>query len=248
MSDMVCVNCGEKMLAKSKKRKYCSDKCKNQYNRQKNKVHKKNCLTCEKEFYASYIEAKYCSHECRGKALKEQYGYTLSDFEKVLRLHNRQMSVDEIINTVGCSTGSFYKVLKENNLDIQKLHESLNIEYKYDDNFYFTSKSAEKVFSILDDYFGVKGIREATFLELVNPKTSRLLRIDWYSEELNIAVEYNGKQHYKEQAFFNNPLEIIKEKDRLKREFCEHKGIRLVVFDYNEKLTNEYIINKILYS
>lgn len=245
MSNIVCVNCGSEFVAKSKKRRYCSDKCKTKYNHQKNKVYKKTCLSCGKDFYAAYTEAKYCSNECKGKPLKEQYGYTLSDFENVLKVHNRQMTVNEVIQEVGCSTNTFYKVLNENNLDQKKLHESLGIEYRHDENFHFTSKSAEKVFCILDEYFGLKGIREATFLELINPKTSRLLRIDWYSEELNIAVEYNGKQHYKEQVFFNNPLEVIQEKDRLKKEFCEQKGIRLVIFDYNENLTKENIIKKV---
>lgn len=245
MAEIVCANCGKQVIAKSKKRRYCSDKCKNDFNHEKNKKYEKTCETCERKFSASYKEARYCCQECRGTAMKEQYGYTLDDVKKVLIESNKQMSIQEIQNSLGCSRNTLYKILNEHELNIEKLHEECGIDYVLGENFHFTSKSAETIFRMLDDYFGIKGIREAMFYELVNPKTSRLLRIDWYSEELNVAVEYNGKQHYVEQKFFNNPLEIIKEKDKLKRDFCHKKGIKLVVIKYNENLSDEDIIKKI---
>jgi len=248
MINIVCINCGKEVVAKSKKRKFCSDKCRRKYNHEKEKIYTKKCVVCNKEFKASYESAKYCGHECKGKAYKKKFGYTLDDFKNVLIRKNKQMTADEIKNELGCSLATMYKVFNEKKLNIETLHNLCNIEYVYGEDFCFTSKSAEKIFEMLDEYFGIKGTREAVFAELVNPETSRLLRIDWYSEELNVAVEYNGKQHYKEQKFFNNPLEIIREKDRLKKEFCYKKGIKLVVIKYNENLSDQEIINKIQYS
>lgn len=63
-----------------------------------------------------------------------------------------------------------------------------------------------------------------------NPRTGRSLELDWYNEELKLAIEYNGKQHYShcglhksEQAFIDQMY-----RDGVKRRRCRELGIHLI--------------------
>ena len=67
------------------------------------------------------------------------------------------------------------------------------------------------------------------------------LEYDWYCEELNLAFEYNGKQHYVAIPHFskgnmnkaNKKLEGYKKHDLLKLRRSEEKGIYLIVCPWN---------------
>jgi len=78
---------------------------------------------------------------------------------------------------------------------------------------------------------------------LRNPKTGRCLELDCYNDQLKIGVEYNGKQHYTQVAFFQNHDQFIKqqERDKLKIELCKKNNIKLLVVPYTVKNIPEYI-------
>jgi hypothetical protein len=64
--EYVCLNCGNKYLAKEKNRdKYCSKKCASIAAKQ-NRI----CIVCGKEFWDKRAAAKFCSEEC-----KDSYRY-----------------------------------------------------------------------------------------------------------------------------------------------------------------------------
>ena len=62
------------------------------------------------------------------------------------------------------------------------------------------------------------------------------LELDGYNEELNIAFEYNGKQHYEYIPHFhrNGEQDFIKqqERDRMKYKLCSEKNIKLILIPY----------------
>ena len=72
-------------------------------------------------------------------------------------------------------------------------------------------------------------------------------RIDIYIKELNIAIEYQGEQHYKPIDIFGGEEGFIEcqKRDKLKKALCEANGVKLIYFKYDEKLTEENILNKI---
>jgi hypothetical protein len=73
---------------------------------------------------------------------------------------------------------------------------------------------------------------------LKNPETGRNLEIDCYNEELKIAVEYNGIQHYKWPNFTGQSKEdFIRqlERDKMKKQVCKQKGIFLITVPYTVK-------------
>jgi hypothetical protein len=70
------------------------------------------------------------------------------------------------------------------------------------------------------------------------------LELDCYNEELGLAVEYNGIQHYKFNKFFHRNHDHFmaqKYRDDMKRRICKENGITLIEVPYTVK--NENIEN-----
>jgi hypothetical protein len=66
---------------------------------------------------------------------------------------------------------------------------------------------------------------------LVNPETQAEMELDCYNDELRLAVEYNGTQHYQWPNFTGQSEEDwIKQlrRDKLKRELCDLNGVYLI--------------------
>jgi hypothetical protein len=83
---------------------------------------------------------------------------------------------------------------------------------------------------------------------LSNPETGRNLELDCYNSELQIAVEYNGEQHYKWPNFTNQTYQQFIDqvrRDSLKMNLCDRNGVYLIVVPYNvphDKISS-YIIS-----
>jgi hypothetical protein len=50
------------------------------------------------------------------------------------------------------------------------------------------------------------------------------LELDLYNEELNLAIEYNGRQHYDQEEF-----EKQKARDIIKEGYCDIFEIKLII-------------------
>lgn len=84
-----------------------------------------------------------------------------------------------------------------------------------------------------------------------NNKTKRRLELDCYNEKLNLALEYNGKQHYKYVPIFHkgdrNAYKSQKDRDELKKAICTLRNITLIVVPYTVpfKDIERYIVNSV---
>ena len=70
---------------------------------------------------------------------------------------------------------------------------------------------------------------------LRSPVTKRNLELDCYNNELRIALEYNGKQHYTYTPHFHKSKKSFYSqvhRDDWKRERCRELGIRLLEIPY----------------
>jgi hypothetical protein len=81
---------------------------------------------------------------------------------------------------------------------------------------------------------------------LKNPETGHNLELDCYNEELKIAVEYNGSQHYKfPNSFHSSKEKFIQQvrRDKYKAKMCEKIGVYLISVPYTVPHENieEYI-------
>lgn len=69
------------------------------------------------------------------------------------------------------------------------------------------------------------------------------LELDCFNEELNLAVEYNGIQHYKYTPYFHKSYEHFlnqKYRDYMKRTMCKEAGITLIEVPYSVKIQDIY--------
>lgn len=73
------------------------------------------------------------------------------------------------------------------------------------------------------------------------------LQLDGYNEELKIAFEFNGRQHYEYPNHWHKSKREFKAqqfRDTFKREKCKELGITLIEIPYTERLRlRKYIIN-----
>ena len=75
---------------------------------------------------------------------------------------------------------------------------------------------------------------------LRNPVTrgGNNLELDCYCEELRLAVEYNGQQHYKYVPYFHSSHEAFRNqqyRDEIKRRMCQDNRITLIEVPYTIK-------------
>jgi hypothetical protein len=72
------------------------------------------------------------------------------------------------------------------------------------------------------------------------------LELDMYNDELKLAIEYNGIQHYKHCDFFHKSIEDFDkqvEDDKLKVKLCEVNKVDLIVVPYDEK-PKEFLLSE----
>ncbi|APM84251.1 hypothetical protein [Heliothis virescens ascovirus 3j] len=70
---------------------------------------------------------------------------------------------------------------------------------------------------------------------LINPNTKAKLELDCYNEDLRLAVEYNGRQHYEYVPRFHNcPNDLTTQiaRDVVKHEICRGRNIDLIDVPY----------------
>lgn len=78
---------------------------------------------------------------------------------------------------------------------------------------------------------------------LTNPDTGYCLELDGYSEDLRLAFEYDGLQHYEPVDFFGGKEAYAKRRqlDALKDELCRKEKINLIRIPYYVRNLEEYI-------
>ena len=95
------------------------------------------------------------------------------------------------------------------------------------------SKSEELVRVVMEQIFGVefKRVRPSW---LKNDRNVPM-ELDGYSQDLKIAFEYQGRQHYETMAFLvDQDLKRIQQNDKLKAKICKERGVSLFIFTHEQ--------------
>lgn len=108
-----------------------------------------------------------------------------------------------------------------------------------------TSIGEANIQKILDAN-GISYLKEYSFSDLVN---KRVLRFDFAiieNEQVVRLIEFDGVQHYEEQAYFTHGLTETKNNDNIKNEYCKTNNIPLVRIPYWERdnITLEMLLGK----
>jgi hypothetical protein len=124
-----------------------------------------------------------------------------------------------------------------------------------------TRRVTKRIENIVRAEFGFKKVGEAWVSEtLLFQLVSRILRdcnvvrhyrpewldgleLDIYVPSLNLALEYQGQQHFHPVPAWGGEeaLMELKERDRKKASICSERNVRLVTFHYTEPLTEEHV-------
>jgi very-short-patch-repair endonuclease len=106
---------------------------------------------------------------------------------------------------------------------------------------YCASSGGEKVIQqyLLDN--NINHVREKAFNDCINPKTGYKLRFDFYLQDYNICIEYDGRQHFQKEVnkyssrrrMFD--IRNIRFRDSIKDRYCQDHGINLVRIPYHAK-------------
>lgn len=96
-------------------------------------------------------------------------------------------------------------------------------------------KNERRCRQLLEDWFH-RSFPKSRPAFLRHPETGNLLELDGFCEELKLAFEYDGEQHYHVKAHFKRsmPLEERQRIDALKNDLCRHYGIILIRVPYWE--------------
>lgn len=104
-----------------------------------------------------------------------------------------------------------------------------------------TSRLQRLVSNLLSAHLGKYTIRENIRPEWLINSDGERLELDFYIEELDVAIEVQGIQHYSFVRLFHKShsnFEKQTERDKFKKEVCASRGIKLVeVFDESDAET-----------
>lgn len=112
--------------------------------------------------------------------------------------------------------------------------------------------TGEKLVSTILEKQEVKFLKQHKFVDCTNKKQGRYCRklpFDFYIPELNVCIEYDGRQHFEpiiglggENAFKNQKI-----RDKIKTEYCEENGIKLIRIPYtmNKEDIEPYILSEL---
>jgi hypothetical protein len=95
-------------------------------------------------------------------------------------------------------------------------------------------KREELCRNILEKYFN-RPFNRVYPKFLINDKTGRRMELDCYNEELKLALEHHGIQHYRYPNSYHHSrkqFEDLQYRDKLKKELCKKEGVNLIVVPY----------------
>lgn len=106
------------------------------------------------------------------------------------------------------------------------------------------STGEEKISNILKDN-NVSFEKQKIFKEC---KDVNYLRFDFYLPEFNLAIEYNGIQHYFPIDFFGGQKKLLltQKHDAIKKEYCKNNNIKYLTISYKENIEDVLMKNNII--
>lgn len=150
------------------------------------------------------------------------------DSEEYMRLYNKVKVMDKINEIHKADIES--RVKDKENVDNNKNEDST-----------FVSKGEKECKRSVEKLLGKKFTKVRP--DFLKYKTGRNLELDMYNDELKIAVEYNGKQHYEYTTIFHKSEEDFYnalERDEFKKDKCDEEGITLIIVPYTVKNDDIY--------
>ncbi len=207
------------------------------------------CLSCNEESIEStYKNVKGRSHlfgKCyccnpykRYKYLNDPDKQILRYVEKTLKL--KPLSIDKETITLECT---ICKNHYSERLTVLKHKPSSH----YCKGCRQIRSKSENAISLMLNECGIKFEREKDFETLVNAENKKLW-MDFWLPDFNIAIEYDGEQHFRPVLFSRSmdPIayfEKLKRHDGIKNDWAKKNNINLIRLNYKQKLQESLLEN-----
>lgn len=111
---------------------------------------------------------------------------------------------------------------------------------KNPENTSFKSKGEEVTCKALESIFNVPfNTVRPDFLK--SPITGQNLELDCYNQDINVAAEYNGRQHYEYTPKWHKNYQDFRNgqyRDFIKQQLCKENGIKLITVPYTVGFNN----------
>ncbi|MCR4284677.1 MAG: endonuclease domain-containing protein [archaeon] len=166
-----------------------------------------------KRVHKNYMERK------KLKRLKEEIEQNKTLYHNILIDRSQKATYDDICISYQISKRFLKRIIK------------------YEGNCYKKETVIDRIQPILNKYLNSYSVREHTWSWLKSPQTNCALRVDLFYPELNLVIEYNGPQHYREIGYKN--LEIVQLRDKAKYQLLEQYGIKCVIFTSEDEINEE---------
>lgn len=220
----------------------------------------KICHECNKNI-PSY---RYC-HEMYGSVFKQNYGWYINkqanEWGIVENEIDFKLCPDEIIDLLEITPKEYFKLFHEL-LSEKKVNEFHELLKKF-------NNQKRKIWNVIESEvrvkFGHKKVGESWISETIlyyivkklypgkkifrhfRPPFLKGMELDIFIEDFNLGIEYQGIQHYKPVKHWGGEtaLKKVKERDKKKKNICKSQNVTLIYFEYNEELSEKYVLNRI---
>ena len=197
----------------------------------------KICIICPEhgEFWQTPTNHIYQKQGCP-KCNRRSYKYTLEEFiEKAIRIHGNEYNYSKVkyinnrtkICIICPEHGEFWQ--SPNSHISQKQGCPKCGELK--------NKTETHLYNFLINNTNYKIIRQKTFKWLGRKK------LDIFIEDLNIGIEYQGRQHFETIDYFGglNGFNTTVKRDTEKFQQCNKHGIKLLYVSYEKNIPPQYL-------
>lgn len=252
---VICQNCGVQFSVlkyTKEKRKFCSRKCANTYN--KKPLRTGVCLNCGIEFsYQNYQDSprKFCSQKCHLDYLRlkpkvcplcgKEYTPKKNSTQKYCSPKCQGIARRSRVQLICKQCGKSFTVISA--CASRRLHCSKHCQMLS----MFSSGEEKTAVDLISELLSEQPETQFTFPWLRNI-TNRPMYLDAYFSSHCLAVEYDGKQHRKFMPFYHKTQKQFKElqaRDRLKEKLLASRKIKLLRISDSEPKTKEHLESRL---
>jgi predicted Zn-ribbon and HTH transcriptional regulator len=182
----------------------------------------------------------YNNHRCECTRVKHKY--TIEDIQKYFnKINDYELISKEYVNK--------NEKLKIKHLSCDNIFEMSLNDFK-NNNYRCPKCKASKGENNVRTFLLNNNIKFTEQKRFNDCKDKRTLPFDFYLEDYNICIEYDGELHYNKARYKNDEeynqdkLNITKKHDEIKNEYCRVNNIRLIRIPYTEFGNIEKILKK----
>lgn len=225
----------KKFFTYNEAKNYLKDKNLNSYKEYKNYI-KYNNIDFLPKNPIDYYKMEYISNgdflsnfNISSKNLHEQYN--IVDLKKFIK----DNEINDLIE--------YRQFLKNNEIKIFPYNPQSSLKNRgcnSVEDIFNRNKKQSNGENLIEKFLLKNGIIYSKQHRFEDCKNKRKLPFDFYLQEKNICIEYDGRQHFESVSYFGGESEFNKRliNDKIKTKFCENNGINIIRISYRDNIEN----------